>query len=127
MPVVLLAVDDAERAASQAAQLLDLFDGDRLTVWVLHVFGENAEGSSVSQVEAARRAEERLLDGGAEVTLRGESGDPADRIVAVADELDVDAVCVGGRDRSPTGKALFGSVAQSVMLRTERPVLFCRR
>ncbi|MFC7177163.1 universal stress protein [Halosegnis marinus] len=50
----------------------------------------------MSQVEAARRAEERLLDGGAEVTLRGESGDPADRIVAVADELDVDAVCVGG-------------------------------
>jgi nucleotide-binding universal stress UspA family protein len=127
MPAVLLAVDDGtERAVTQARRLVDLFAREEPSVWIVHVFGENTEGSSVAQVEAVRRAEEILADAGAAVTLRGESGTPADRIVHVADELDVELICVGGRKRSPTGKALFGSVAQSVMLHSDKPVLFCR-
>lgn len=127
MPSVLLAVDDnTGRAVEQARQLTELYAPDELSVWILHVFGENAEGSSVTQVEAVRRAEDVLTDAGASVTLRGESGAPADRIVRVADELAVQLLCVGGRERSPAGKALFGSVAQSVMLHSEKPVLFCR-
>lgn len=40
----------------------------------------------------------------------------ADEILAVADENDCDHVFVVGRRRSPTGKAIFGDVAQSVIL-----------
>lgn len=43
-------------------------------------------------------------------------------IVSVADDRNVDHVAVAGRERSPTGKALFGSVTQSVVLNVDVPV-----
>lgn len=39
-----------------------------------------------------------------------------------AEEDDSDAIVVGVRDRSPVGKALFGSVARSVIRESDRPV-----
>lgn len=45
-----------------------------------------------------------------------------DDIVAFADEHDCDHVFVVGRHRSPTGKAVFGDIAQSVVLNFDGPV-----
>jgi len=94
-------------------------------IHLLHVFGDNPEGASVQQVEAVREASDRLEELGVEVNLLEASGDPADEILGYAEEYDVDQICVGGRKRSPTGKALFGSVTQDVILGTHRPVLVC--
>ncbi|ELY96828.1 uspA domain protein [Natrialba taiwanensis DSM 12281] len=52
------------------------------------------------------------------------SGDAVQNILETATAIDADLLSIGGRKRSPTGKALFGSVAQQVMLRSDRPVLF---
>jgi nucleotide-binding universal stress UspA family protein len=93
-------------------------------VTLMHIFQDNPSGASVNQVGAVRRASEVLEDAGVEYSLVEESGDPAEEIVERADELDVDCICVAGRKRSPTGKALFGSVSQSVIIETERSVLF---
>jgi len=49
-------------------------------------------------------------------------GSAEEVIVSVADDRDVDHVAVAGRERSPTGKALFGSVTQSVVLNADVPV-----
>ncbi|PSP66736.1 universal stress protein, partial [Halobacteriales archaeon QH_6_68_27] len=46
--------------------------------------------------------------------------------VGLAAETDADLVVVGGRKRSPAGKAVFGSTAQEVMLESPCPVTFVR-
>jgi nucleotide-binding universal stress UspA family protein len=91
-------------------------------VTVCHVFGDNPSGASATQVTSVRRALGALEDADIEASVVGESGDPTDAILRVADERDVDAIYIGGRKRSPAGKALFGSVAQSLILSADRPV-----
>nr|WP_276298484.1 universal stress protein [Halomicroarcula sp. ZS-22-S1] len=44
-------------------------------------------------------------------------------MLEVADARDANLVVLGGRKRSPAGKALFGSVTQDVILGTDRSVL----
>jgi nucleotide-binding universal stress UspA family protein len=61
-----------------------------------------------------------------DIEVRGAVGDHADEIVALAEAVDADRVMVGGRKRSPAGKAVFGSVAQEVMLSAPCPVTFVR-
>lgn len=54
---------------------------------------------------------------------RGRVGDPAEEIVAEADECDPRYLVIGGRRRSPVGKAVFGSVTQDVLLEATCPVV----
>ncbi|WP_323675979.1 universal stress protein [Halorubellus sp. PRR65] len=123
---VLIPVDQSgERARAQANAVADLPAADtEVSATVLHIFQENPAGASVNQVESVRRATDVLDEAGVEYGLDEESGDPSAEIVERANELDVDCICVAGRKRSPTGKALFGSVSQNVILDSDRPVLF---
>lgn len=66
------------------------------------------------------------LEEGIEYDIRGAIGPRGEAIVEVAKEVDADRVIVGGRRRSPTGKAVFGSTAQEVMLNAPCPVTFVR-
>ncbi|MFC7131520.1 MULTISPECIES: universal stress protein [Salinibaculum] len=126
MTDVLLGIDqNVDRAVTQAETMLDLFDATDLDANLLHDFVDNPEGASVKQVDSVKRARDILEDAGAAVTLREGSGDPAQSILDMAEQLDVDLICIAGRKRSPAGKALFGSVSQSVILNAERPVLTC--
>ena len=125
MTDVLLAVDDDEaRARAQAADVATL-DWDVVEATVLHVFTNNVEGASVGQFGPAREAREVLEDAGIEVTLAEDSGDPGQRVVEHARKSGADLISVAGRKRSPAGKAVFGSVSQSVMLNAEVPTLYC--
>lgn len=123
---VLIPVDQSEsRATTQAEAVAALpASSEEVRVTLLHVFTDNPSGASVSQVGAVRRASEVLDDADVEYQLDEESGDPAEEVVERARELDVDCICVAGRKRSPTGKALFGSVSQDVILDSDRAVLF---
>ena len=49
--------------------------------------------------------------------------EPAEEIVAAARELGASVVVIGLRRRTPTGKLLFGSQAQRVLLDADCPVL----
>jgi len=124
MTDVLLTIDkNEERAVEQARTILDLFDTEDLEVEILHVFEDNPEGASIQQLGSARKARDLLEDAGVKVTLVEDSGHPAKAIVDRAEELDVDVISLAGRKRSPTGKLVFGSVTQDVLLDTERSVL----
>lgn len=63
------------------------------------------------------------LDDWEAVVRQGRVGDPVDEILAEADRRDATFLVVGGRQRSPVGKAVFGSTTQSVLLGAERPVV----
>lgn len=51
-----------------------------------------------------------------------EEDERADTILRMAERRDCDHVFVTGRRRSPTGKAIFGDTAQSVILNFDGPV-----
>ena len=124
---VLLAIDDdTSRARSQVATITDVpVETESVLVRVLHVFTDNPTGATIRQLRSAKAVENALDDRGFEYTLEERSGDPSGEILEHADEHDVDLLCLAGRKRSPTGKALFGSVTQDVVLNTDRPVLVC--
>lgn len=72
------------------------------------------------------RAEEVTTDVADRVESQGfdavsavSSGDPADSKLAYTEERDIDLVVIGARKRSPTGKLLFGSVTQLIVLDTD--------
>lgn len=125
---VLLAIDDDEsRALAQANAIAEFPTDDDITAHLCHVFRDNPEGASVNQISAVRRARERLEEAGIDTVHHEASGDPAEEILAAAEEIDADLICLSGRKRSPTGKAVFGSVTQSVIRSSERPVLVVPR
>ncbi|MFP9191410.1 universal stress protein [Natrialbaceae archaeon A-CW1-1] len=125
MAHILVAIDsDEDRATAQVKSLKSLdLDPSATHVQLVHVFTNNPEGASVNQVAAIRRARKTLEAAGFDTSIESRSGDPAPEILKAAEEDDVDVISVAGRKRSPTGKAIFGSVAQEVFLNTERPVL----
>ncbi|PAU83199.1 universal stress protein UspA [Halorubrum salipaludis] len=122
---VLVGIDNAEdsRAVAQAEAIADIpTEEGAVTAHLCHVFQENPEGASVHQISAVRRAREALEDAGIDCVHYEASGEPADELLAAAADVDADAICVSGRKRRPTGKAVFGSVTQDVILGTDRPV-----
>lgn len=123
---VLLSIDtDDNRSVDQADTVRDLFEAEHTTAHLLHVFTDNPQGASVRQLGSVRRAAEVLEDAGIELQYHEKSGEPPASIMETAAEIDADAICIAGRNRSPAGKALFGSVSQEVILSTDRPVIVC--
>ncbi|WP_142861243.1 universal stress protein [Salinigranum halophilum] len=124
---IVMAVDKSEeRAVAEADAVLGLpRDPSDVHVTILHDFTNNPSGASVTQVSSVRRAQDKLEEAGVEVDLTESSGDPAEAIISAADEVDADMIVLAARKRTPTGKVLFGSVTQTVLLGTDRPVLVC--
>lgn len=57
------------------------------------------------------------------VTAIGRVGNPVEEILDHAAEADSQFIVIGGRKRSPTGKAIFGSATQSILLESDGPVV----
>lgn len=139
---IVIALDsDEQRSRQQAQTVINLFApldesasepvsgtdsgtaDEAVHVHLLHVFTDNPEGASVTNVGAVIHARNAIEAAGFAVTLHERSGDPGEEIVDFAEEYDADLLCVAGRKRSPAGKLLFGSVTQTVLLQTDRPIL----
>lgn len=132
-----------DRLAATAADIANPTDAE---IVLTHVFSESEYDeardrlnlSNDSEVTPSTLAErkasvrdlaDRLAETSLDVTTYGRLSNGAsrgERLAQIADEVDADMVVVGGRDRSPTGKALFGSTSQDVLLESTCPVTFVR-
>jgi len=127
--------ENTEQALKAAETAVNLPNADEsVDVVVLNVFEEfdvTGEGGRINSEdvwdetnfpESVGAVEDALDSRVASVSKRREHGEVAEQVLAVAGEIDTDAIVMGGRRRSPTGKVLFGSTTQSVMLSAPCPV-----
>ncbi|WP_436928994.1 universal stress protein [Halosimplex halobium] len=128
---VLLSIDQEEqRAQRQAEAIRDLpVSPDDVRITVLYVFDEleTDVGGTVpmSRFEDPPETEATVAEtlDGYEVETVFREGDPATEVVEHATGSETDLVVVASRNRSPAGKAIFGSKTQSVLLDADVPVL----
>ena len=135
--VVIEKGEEGEKLLRKAGQLAT---GAHADVVLLSVLSEEEFESDLETVEAIAKVEntafggeevmdsaqqfaERLADEVLDDEVAWESvelvlgdGRRAARIIEVAEEHDCDHVFVLGKRRSPTGKAVFGDVTQSILL-----------
>lgn len=142
---ILLAVGpgDADRTGKLADAVIDVAGPTGATVVLAHVFTDDEFEDVVEQLDydpagkpnsdevAARHATIRSLSDALDAedigySVRGSIGNHGETIVELAEDVNADSIFVGGRKRSPTGKAVFGSTAQEVMLSAPCPVTFVR-
>ncbi|OVE83235.1 universal stress protein [Natronolimnobius baerhuensis] len=135
--VVVTAIDGEEgsnRVLEEGEKLARQFDESLQIIFVYepasHAYLTNQYmeiTSDPSDEEAVTLAEKRIddvvSDAIDEYEAIGKVGDPAEEILKHAGGVDARYIVIGGRSRSPVGKALFGSVTQSVLLDSDCPVL----
>ncbi len=112
--VYLLHVTTEEEFAERRDALNDMTQLD-LT------YGVSEAGEGARQF-AQHVGNEVFSDMDVEFRAVGRLGDVESETLAVAEEIGCDHLFVAGRKRSPTGKAIFGDRAQSLILNFEGPV-----
>jgi universal stress protein A len=131
--------DPSRRALTLAAELSQKLHA---TLHVLHVHpdvydgrGEPALGipwptpgqeeryMRFLDTELSRILLEVLGSGAEQVQHHIVRGDPTNRIIAVADEVKADLLCVGSTGRGGVARVMLGSTSQSVLRRAKVPVL----
>lgn len=145
LETVMLAVGsrDSDRAGRFTRTVIDIAEPAGAEVVLLHVFTEEELDDAVGRLdyqfedrpdadEVARRLSvvrgvaDELEEAGVAFTVRGAVGEHAESIVEMAEGSGADLLVIGGRRRSPTGKVVFGSTAQQVLLDSPCPVTFVR-
>jgi nucleotide-binding universal stress UspA family protein len=141
--LVAVAGDDGDRAGAFADVVEGLSGTDEFTAHLVHVYDEadtekiesmydidsrdsRALGTAARHNQAVKEMLSALDDRGVEHVTHGAIGDAGTEVVDLAARLEVDFVVVGGGGRSPTGKAIFGSTAQDVLMNAPCPVVYCR-
>lgn len=141
---ILAAIDEREESKQVVSIAYDLADTYDDTLVVMHVIPEedyeahlksleNTSGFSnfsVNQEErSAKRFVRRFVAESVDsvdtdrIEPLGRVGEAAAEILTEADDIDPRYLVVGGRRRSPTGKALFGDTAQRILLNADCPVV----
>lgn len=145
MKEVLMPVSGEPKLLERQLNTLDrVFNSDDIKVTVLYIYEEidtspdeagdtiidsiNENIESLQGIpETVEHAKTSLENDGISVALVTTTGDPESVIHDVAEEVAADVILVAARDRSPVGKAVFGSVTQSLILTGDWPVLIAKQ
>ncbi|WP_436348240.1 universal stress protein [Natronorubrum sp. FCH18a] len=133
---IICALDDDEFSDAVITTANDLAEAYDDELVVLHVMTQDQfdtrvesrdeyyvdEGANDAANTARRIATETLADAG-RVDATGRVGSPAAEIIEATERYDPRYLVLGGRKRSPVGKALFGSITQSVLLEVSAPTV----
>lgn len=115
----LLATDSVHTTAAACDYLLGRLSSEDavLAVAVVEDGADPRDAGDALNVASAR------LAGAASVATERAEGDPAEAIVELADDRDVDELVVGARSGAPGSAAGVGSTARAVLAAAERPVV----
>lgn len=94
---------------------VESLDADRAEAYRLGISDE------IERVVAGTEAQDVKWDLHLRVVAR--EGQLGDAILELAEQVGADLLVIGARRRSPVGKALLGSVAQTLILQAPMPVL----
>jgi nucleotide-binding universal stress UspA family protein len=132
---ILVPIDDAETMTQVFEHAAEIAGPRDATVHLLHVVDKRAfltlddamkddvETELVAQGEATLASAVDWFDGsGVAVETICRSGDPADEIIAYADEIDTDLVVMGTR-QNDYQHSMLGSVSRTVTANAGVPVL----
>lgn len=129
--VVAIGASDQTRLVDEGAALADAFDDE---LHVMHILDIDITGKDIgtttqkSEQQLREVAAQRASDAASELSRDFEAVGLLDERVSgtiadYAEKHDARYLVVGGRKRSPTGKAIFGSTTQSILLNATCPVL----
>jgi nucleotide-binding universal stress UspA family protein len=141
--VVAVGPNDDDRTDELTTAITDLAAPTDASVVLLHAFNESAYQDGIDEAgfdpndppsadELAARLEgidalsAALVAADIEHDIRGVIGPEGDAILEETEAVDGDVLYLSGRQRSPTGKAVFGSTSHRIMMNSTCPVLFVR-
>ena len=126
-PIVVGYIDTPEGAAAGDRAILEAkHRGAALVIVNSQRGGSGLDRETVLALEAnVENLAQRARDEGVDVKIRQlvRDADPASDLIDVATEEGADLIVIGLRKRSPVGKLILGSNAQSVLLDAPCPVL----
>jgi len=126
-PIVVGYIDTPEGAAAGDRAILEAkHRGAVLVIVNSQRGGAGLDRETVLALEAnVENLAQRARDEGVDVKIRQlvRDADPASDLIDVATEEGADLIVIGLRKRSPVGKLILGSNAQSVLLDAPCPVL----
>jgi nucleotide-binding universal stress UspA family protein len=137
---VLIAVDGSPTSQASLEFARQMLAGKETSVTLLHVIPQHiiygkggAAPAEVYDMDKEKPASQSLLDDsarlltsggvGPHIVTKAMTGDPADLILSVAEDTDVDLIVVGSRGLNVTQRFLIGSVSTKVATHAHCAVL----
>ena len=123
--------DDVDKALAQVQFITDLpVVNNEVSVTVAHAYRDDDAAQSADappeQSPAVTKALASLREAGISAEPLEIFHPPTEGILDAADDIQPNQIVIGGRKRTPTGKALFGSTTQHVILNADQPVTVIR-